>query len=423
MQEAFAHLPWLSRTERGLCVESIALTDIAAQHGTPAWIYSKRALSKHWQAFADALSGRKALICYAMKANPNLSILRFFAEAGAGFDIVSGGELARVLQAGGLASTIVFSGVGKRRDEIRDALTAGVKCFNVESAAELRRIGAIAADLGLRAPISLRVNPDVDAKSHPYISTGLKENKFGIAHQEALALYREAAQHPGLKVVGIDCHIGSQITDMPPFMAALEKLLELIEQLHSQGIALSHLDLGGGLGIRYTDEDPPSPAAFMQSIVDRIERHPQAREMELIFEFGRALVGNAGLLLTRLEYVKQNGDRLFAVVDAAMNDLIRPALYEGYHPIIEVHPTAGEPKLYDVVGPVCESGDWLGKARSLRLGVEDDLLAILSAGAYGMAMSSNYNARPRAIELLVDGTSLRVIRERETIASLWQSEV
>ena len=423
MQEAFAHLPWLSRTERGLCVESIALTDIAAQHGTPAWVYSKQALSKHWQAFADALSGRKALICYAMKANPNLSILRFFAEAGAGFDIVSGGELARVLQAGGLASTIVFSGVGKRRDEIRDALKAGVKCFNVESAAELRRIGAIAADLGLRAPISLRVNPDVDAKSHPYISTGLKENKFGIAHQEALALYREAAQHPGLKVVGIDCHIGSQITDMPPFMAALEKLLELIEQLHSQGIALSHLDLGGGLGIRYTDEDPPSPAAFMQSIVDRIERHPQAREMELIFEFGRALVGNAGLLLTRLEYVKQNGDRLFAVVDAAMNDLIRPALYEGYHPIIEVHPTAGEPKLYDVVGPVCESGDWLGKARSLRLGVEDDLLAILSAGAYGMAMSSNYNARPRAIELLVDGTSLRVIRERETIASLWQSEV
>jgi diaminopimelate decarboxylase len=423
MQDDFAHLPWLSRTERGLCVESIALTDIAAQHGTPAWIYSKQALSKHWQAFADALSGRKALICYAMKANPNLSILRFFAEAGAGFDIVSGGELARVLQAGGSASTIVFSGVGKRRDEIRDALTAGVKCFNVESAAELRRIGAIAADLGLRAPISLRVNPDVDAKSHPYISTGLKENKFGIAHQEALALYREAAQHPGLKVVGIDCHIGSQITDMPPFMAALEKLLELIEQLHSQGIALSHLDLGGGLGIRYTDEDPPSPAAFMQSIVDRIERHPQAREMELIFEFGRALVGNAGLLLTRLEYVKQNGDRLFAVVDAAMNDLIRPALYEGYHPIIEVHPTTGEPKLYDVVGPVCESGDWLGKARSLRLGVEDDLLAILSAGAYGMAMSSNYNARPRAIELLVDGTSLRVIRERETIASLWQSEV
>ncbi|MFM1938752.1 MAG: diaminopimelate decarboxylase [Pseudomonadota bacterium] len=423
MQDDFAHLPWLSRTERGLCVESIALTDIAAQHGTPAWVYSKQALSKHWQAFADALSGRKALICYAMKANPNLSILRFFAEAGAGFDIVSGGELARVLQAGGSASTIVFSGVGKRRDEIRDALTAGVKCFNVESAAELRRIGAIAADLGLRAPISLRVNPDVDAKSHPYISTGLKENKFGIAHQEALALYREAAQHPGLKVVGIDCHIGSQITDMPPFMAALEKLLELIEQLHSQGIALSHLDLGGGLGIRYTDEDPPSPAAFMQSIVDRIERHPQAREMELIFEFGRALVGNAGLLLTRLEYVKQNGDRLFAVVDAAMNDLIRPALYEGYHPIIEVHPTTGEPKLYDVVGPVCESGDWLGKARSLRLGVEDDLLAILSAGAYGMAMSSNYNARPRAIELLVDGTSLRVIRERETVASLWQSEV
>ena len=423
MQAAFAHLPWLSRSERGLCVESFALADIAAQHGTPAWVYSKVALSKHWQAFADALSGRKALICYAMKANPNLSILRFFAEAGAGFDIVSGGELARVLQAGGSASKIVFSGVGKRRDEIRDALKAGVKCFNVESAAELRRIGTIARESGLRAPISLRVNPDVDAKSHPYISTGLKENKFGIAHQDALALYREAAQHPGLKVVGIDCHIGSQITEMPPFMAALEKLLELIEQLHSQGIALSHLDLGGGLGIRYTDEDPPSPAAFMQSILDRIEGHPQAREMELVFEFGRALVGNAGLLLTKLEYVKQNGDRLFAVVDAAMNDLIRPALYEGYHPIVEVHPTTGEAKQYDVVGPVCESGDWLGKARSLRLGVEDDLLAVLSAGAYGMAMSSNYNARPRAVELLVDGSSLRVIRERETIASLWQNEL
>jgi len=411
-----------------LYAENLPLAQIADEVGTPTYVYSRAALTKNFMAYADACRehGRGdtgALVCYSVKSNSNLAVLNLLGKLGSGFDIVSGGELMRVLAAGGDARKVIFSGVGKSKEEIKLALAHDILCFNVESVPELHRLSQIANDLGQRARVSLRVNPDVDPKTHPYISTGLKENKFGIAHQEALALYREAAQHPGLKVVGIDCHIGSQITDMPPFMAALEKLLELIEQLHSQGIALSHLDLGGGLGIRYTDEDPPSPAAFMQSMVDRIERHPQAREMELIFEFGRALVGNAGLLLTRLEYVKQNGDRLFAVVDAAMNDLIRPALYEGYHPIIEVHPASCEAKLYDVVGPVCESGDWLGKARSLRLGVEDDLLAILSAGAYGMAMSSNYNARPRAIELLVDGTNLRVIRERETIASLWQSEV
>lgn len=346
----------------------------------------------------------------------------FFAEAGAGFDIVSGGELARVLKAGGSPEKVVFSGVGKRSDEIEAALKIGVKCFNVESAAELRRINAIAIALGMRAPVSLRVNPDVDAKSHPYISTGLKENKFGIGHEEALTLYREAANSPGLELVGIDCHIGSQITEMAPFMAALDKLLELIDQLDGLGIGLRHLDLGGGLGIRYDEEEPPSAAQFMRAIVDRLLEHRLAASMGLVFEFGRALVGNAGLLLTRLEYVKHNGDRAFAVVDAAMNDLIRPALYEGYHPIVEVSPAASESRLYDVVGPVCESGDWLGKSRPLRIGQEHDLLAVLSAGAYGMSMSSNYNARPRAVELLVDGTNVRVIRQRETIAALWQGE-
>lgn len=423
MPEAFSHLPWLSRQAQGLCAEAVPLAELASRYGTPAWVYSKQALETSWQAFSEALRDQYALVCYAVKANSNLSILRFFSEAGAGFDIVSGGELARVLRAGGCASKIVFSGVGKRSDEILDALRAGVKCFNVESEAELLRINATALDLGLRAPISLRINPDVDAKSHPYISTGLKENKFGIDQQEALRLYRQATQLPGLEVIGIDCHIGSQITEMSPFLAALERLLELIEQLHADGIRLKHLDLGGGLGIRYVDETPPSAAQFMKAIVERLNSHHLTRDMELIFEFGRALVGNAGLLLTRVEYLKQNGDRHFAVVDAAMNDLIRPALYDGYHPIIEVLPAPGEPKVYDVVGPVCESGDWLGKARLLRLEAENGLLAILSTGAYGMSMSSNYNARPRAVELMVEGASLRVIRERETIASLWQGEI
>ena len=423
MSETIAHLPWLSRQAQGLFAESVSLADVATKYGTPAWVYSRQALDESWRAFSEALNHSQALVCYAVKANANLSILRFFAEAGAGFDIVSGGELARVLRAGGSASKIVFSGVGKRRDEILEALRAGVKCFNVESEAELRRIHAVATESGLRAPVSLRVNPDVDAKSHPYISTGLKENKFGIGHEEAIRLYHEASQLSGLEVIGIDCHIGSQITEMSPFLAALEKLLELIENLHAAGIRLKHLDLGGGLGIRYVDETPPSAAEFMRAIVERLDLHPLARDMELVFEFGRALVGNAGLLLTRLEYLKQNGDRHFAVVDAAMNDLIRPALYEGYHPIVEVSAATVEPAIYDVVGPVCESGDWLGKARRLRLSGENDLLAILSAGAYGMAMSSNYNTRPRAVEILVDGASFRVIRERETIASLWQGEV
>ena len=417
-------MPWLGWQGGVLHAEAVSLPDLAAQHGTPAWVYSAQALRHNWQAFAGALAGRPALLCYAVKANANLSILRIFAEAGAGFDIVSGGELARVLAAGAPASKVVFSGVGKSREEILAALQAGVKCFNVESAAELQRINRLACERGLRAPVSLRVNPDVDAHSHPYISTGLKDNKFGIPHAEALALYQEASRLPGLRLCGIDCHIGSQITAMEPFMAALEKMLELITALAGQGIMLEHLDLGGGLGITYTDETPPPPEAFLGTILARLAQHPLARTLEVVFEFGRALVGNAGLLLTRLEYLKRNGARGFAVVDAAMNDLIRPALYQGYHQIVEVDPPVElAPALYDVVGPVCESGDWLGKDRLLRLRGSDDLLAILSAGAYGMAMSSNYSSRPRAVEVLVDGTATRVIRPRESFASMLQGEV
>ena len=415
---------WLSLRNGTLYAESVALPDLAVQFGTPAWVYSAQTLRNNWQAFSAALVGRPALLCYAVKANANLSILRIFAQSGAGFDIVSGGELARVLAAGADPKKVVFSGVGKSSDEILAALNAGVKCFNVESRAELHRISRLACTLGIRAPVSLRVNPDVDAQSHPYISTGLKENKFGIAHGEALALYREASALPGLRLSGIDCHIGSQITAMEPFMAALDKMLELITALNASGIALEHLDLGGGLGITYTDEEPPAPGTFIRGILDRLDQDPVARGMEVVFEFGRSLVGNAGLLLTRVEYLKQNGDRYFAVVDAAMNDLIRPALYQGYHQIVEVRPPADVvPALYDVVGPVCESGDWLGKNRPLRLRGSDDLLAILSAGAYGMAMSSNYNSRPRAVELLVDQDTVRIIRPRESVAAMLQAEV
>jgi diaminopimelate decarboxylase len=329
-----------------------------------------------------------------------------------------------VLATGVSAHKVVFSGVGKSRAEILAALEAGVKCFNVESAAELHRINALACSLGLRAPVSLRVNPDVDAQSHPYISTGLRQNKFGIPRGDALALYREASTLPGLRIAGIDCHIGSQITAMEPFLAALNKMLELVATLASQGIVLEHLDLGGGLGITYTNETPPSPPEFIGEILERIDAHPVARKLEVVFEFGRSLVGNAGLLLTRLEYLKHNGERAFAVVDAAMNDLIRPALYQGYHQIVEVAPPADLPtSLYDVVGPVCESGDWLGKDRALRLRGNDDLLAILSAGAYGMAMSSNYNSRPRAVELLIDRREVRIIRPRESVATMLQAEV
>lgn len=414
-------MDWLESRNGQLYAEDVALADIAERFGTPAYVYSRSAIEGAYREFAQAAQGRRALICYALKANSNLAIVNLLARAGAGFDIVSGGELQRVLAAGGEASRVVFSGVGKSEADIRFALEAGVRCFNVESAAELRRLSAIAAATGRRAPVSLRVNPDVDAGTHPYISTGLRENKFGIAHDAALAVYREAASLPGIEVTGIDCHIGSQITELAPFVAALDRVIELVARLAQAGIALSHLDLGGGLGIAYDDETPPSRRALLEAVFARIDASPVVRGMEVMFEFGRSIVGNAGLLLTRVEYLKANGAKNFAVVDAAMNDLLRPSLYQAYHRIVPVRPRQGEALVWDVVGPVCESGDWLGRDRRLAL-AEGDLLAVLSAGAYGMAMSSNYNTRPRAVELMVDRGRVHVIRERETVESLFALE-
>jgi diaminopimelate decarboxylase len=362
------------------------------------------------------------LVCYALKANSNLAIVDLLARRGAGFDIVSGGELERVLAAGGDASRIVFSGVGKKREEMQRALEIGVRCFNVESESELRRLDEVAGALGRRAPVSLRVNPDVDAGTHPYISTGLRENKFGIAHEEALRVYRLAASLPNLEVLGIDCHIGSQITTIEPFLAALDKVLELVDALAAAGIVLKHLDLGGGLGIRYDDETPPSRAALLQAVFERIDRHPRGSEFEVQFEFGRSIVGNAGVLLTRVEYLKTNADRRFAIVDAAMNDLMRPSLYEAWHDVLPVDASAQrEAAAWDVVGPVCESGDWLARGRHLAIG-EGDLLAIMSAGAYGMTMSSNYNTRPRGAEVLVSGRKAVLVRERERVEDLFAHE-
>ena len=405
-----------------LLAEDVALADIAERFGTPTWVYSKAAIASAFDEFAGAAAGRKVLVCYALKANSNLAIVDLLARRGAGFDIVSGGELERVLTAGGDASRIVFSGVGKTRAEMQRALEVGVRCFNVESESELRRLDEVAGALGRRAPVSLRVNPDVDAGTHPYISTGLRENKFGIAHEEALRVYRLAASLPNLDVLGIDCHIGSQITTIEPFLAALDKVLELVDTLAAAGIALKHLDLGGGLGIRYDDETPPSRAALLQAVFERLDRHPRGREFEVLFEFGRSIVGNAGVLLTRVEYLKTNADRRFAIVDAAMNDLMRPSLYEAWHDVLPVDASAPrEAAAWDVVGPVCESGDWLARGRRLAIG-EGDLLAIMSAGAYGMAMSSNYNTRPRGAEVLVSGDKAVLVRERERVEDLFAHE-
>jgi diaminopimelate decarboxylase len=361
-----------------------------------------------------------------MKANPNLAILNLFARLGAGFDIVSGGELARVLAAGGDPAKVVFSGVGKRASEIREALERGVRCFNVESQAELERINEIAQAMGRRAPISLRVNPDVDAGTHPYISTGLRENKFGIAHESARDVYRQAQRMPGIEVLGIDCHIGSQIVESAPFMDALERILALADALEQDGIALRHLDLGGGLGIRYDQETPPARATLIRLLLDRVDRwraaKPERSKVQVIFEFGRALVAEAGVLLTRVEYLKTNGDKHFAIVDAAMNDLMRPALYEAWHPVTPVNAEPNRPEqTYDLVGPVCESGDWIARDRRLAL-AQGDLLAIGCVGAYGMSMASNYNSRGRAAEVLVDGAAVHLVRPRESIASLFAGE-
>ena len=400
-----------------LQAESVPLDEIARRFGTPCYVYSRAALESAFRAFTAPLAGREHLVCYAMKANSNLGVLDVLARLGAGFDIVSGGELARVLAAGGDPRKVVFSGVGKSEAEIREGLAAGILCFNVESAAELARIERVAGQIGVRAPVSLRVNPDVDPRTHPYISTGLKENKFGIAYDEALPLYRKAAASASLRVVGIDFHIGSQLTDAAPFVAALDRVLELVDALAKRGIALHHLDLGGGLGIRYRDEQPPPPAEYLGAMLARLS----GRTEKILLEPGRALVGNAGCLLTRVEYLKHGPDRNFAVVDAAMNDLLRPALYDAWHDIVPVAPRDAPQRQYEVVGPVCESADFLGRGRSLAL-ADGDLLAILSAGAYGMAMSSNYNTRPRVSEVMVDGAAAHLVRERESVPSLFALE-
>ena len=401
-----------------LHAEDVALANVAAAHGTPCYVYSRAALTAAYQDFDAAFAVHPHLVCYAVKANPNLGILNLFARLGSGFDIVSGGELARVIAAGGDARKTVFSGVGKTANEIRDALNAEILCFNVESASELDRIDAIAATLGKIAPVSFRVNPDVDAKTHPYIATGLKQSKFGVAYGDALALYRRARGLAHVQITGIDCHIGSQLTEIAPFKAALERVIALVEQLSAEGIALAHIDVGGGLGIAYQIEEQSCSmdayaAAILQGIAGRTEK--------LLFEPGRFLTGNTGLLLTRVEYLKRGDERNFAVVDAAMNDLIRPALYDAWHDIVPVSTSADALETWEIVGPVCESGDFLGRDRKLAL-KEGALLAIRSAGAYGMSMSSNYNTRPRAAEIMIDGARMHVIRKRETIPELHAGE-
>jgi len=411
-----------------LYAEQVPLAEIAERFGTPCYVYSRAALESAYREFERALAPHEHLVCYAVKANPNLAILNLFARLGAGFDIVSGGELQRVLAAGGAAAKVVFSGVGKRVDEMQLALQAGILCFNVESAAELERLNRVAGEMGKIAPVSLRVNPDVDAKTHPYISTGLKQSKFGVAYEEALTLYRKAADMPHLRVAGIDCHIGSQITKVSPFVAAADKVLALVDSLAAEGITLDHLDFGGGLGIRYDNETPPAIAVYAQALLAAL----QGRSARLIVEPGRVLVGNAGILLARVEYLKPGAEKNFAIVDAAMNDLMRPALYDAFHAIRPVRrkpsPASGrggeregQSLVYEVVGPVCESGDFLGHARELGVAA-GDVLAVMSAGAYGMSMSSNYNTRPRAAEVMVDGARTHLVRERETVLQLYANE-
>ncbi|ASJ95378.1 diaminopimelate decarboxylase [Shewanella marisflavi] len=400
-----------------LHAEQCAVADLAKQYGTPLYIYSRATLERHWHAFDNAVADHPHMICYAVKANSNLAVLNVLARLGSGFDIVSGGELARVLEAGGEASKVVFSGVGKTVEEMEMALQAGIYCFNVESAAELEQLNQVALRLGKVAPVSLRVNPDVDAGTHPYISTGLKENKFGIAMEEAEAIFLRAHQLPGLEVKGADCHIGSQLTELQPFLDAMDRMLALIDRLAAQGVKISHLDVGGGLGVTYDGEQPPEPSAYASALLGKLD----GRELKLIFEPGRAIAANAGIFVTQVLYLKENADKNFALVDGGMNDLIRPSLYSAWQKIIPVRPRAGEPRHYDVVGPVCETGDFLGKDRALNIAA-NDLLAVRSSGAYGFTMSSNYNSRPRAAEVMVDGDRHYLVREREKISQLWQGE-
>jgi len=401
-----------------LFAEDVPLREIAEQYGTPCYVYARATLERHWHAFDDAFRNRPHLVCFAVKANSNLAVLNVLARLGSGFDIVSVGELERVLAAGGDPAKVLFSGVGKQAGEMRRALEVGIRCFNVESAAELERLNGVAGELGVQAPVALRVNPDVDAKTHPYISTGLRENKFGIAIEQAPALYHRARELPHIRVSGVDCHIGSQLTQLGPFLDALDRVLALVERLAADGIEIDHLDLGGGLGVRYRDETPPEPAGYAEALLQRLGDVPY----EVFIEPGRAIAANAGVLLTRVEYLKHSEAKDFAIVDAAMNDLIRPSLYQAWQAIVSVeeHPqgTAG---VYDLVGPICETGDFLGRQRELTLR-EGSLLAVRSSGAYGFSMASNYNSRPRAAEVMVDGDRVRLVRRRETLAELYAGE-
>ena len=402
-----------------LMAENLPVKQLAEQFGTPLYIYSKATLERHWHAFDNAFGEHPHLVCFAVKSNPNIAILNVMAKLGSGFDIVSQGELERVLAAGGDAGKVVFSGVAKSRQEIARALEVNIRCFNVESEAELLRINQVAGEMGKIAPISLRVNPDVDAHTHPYISTGLKENKFGVSVEQAREVYKLAATLPNIKIVGMDCHIGSQLTELQPFLDAVDRLIVLMEQLKQDDITLKHLDLGGGLGVTYTDETPPPPTEYAKALWEKLNAFS---ELEIIVEPGRAITANAGILVTKVEYLKSNESRNFAIVDAGMNDMIRPALYQAYMNILEIDRTlAREEKIYDVVGPICETSDFLGKQRKLAI-AQGDYLAQRSAGAYGASMSSNYNSRPRTAEVMVDGDKAYLIRRREALNELWQLE-
>ena len=412
-------MDYFSYQNQSLHAEDIDVKALAEQYGTPLYIYSRATLERHWHAFNDALGDHPHLVCYAVKANSNIGVLSVLAKLGSGFDIVSGGELARVIEAGGDMSKVVFSGVGKTPEEIEFALLQGIHCFNVESEPELERINAVAGKLGKKAPISLRINPDVDAKTHPYISTGLKANKFGIARERAIEVYTLAASLDHLNVIGMDCHIGSQLTETGPFVDALDRLLELVDELAVKGINISHLDVGGGLGVTYKDETPPHPKEYAQAIAAKMAGR---EHLTLIMEPGRAIAANAGIMLTKVEFVKEGEEKSFAIVDAAMNDLIRPSLYSAWMSIIPVDENpAHNPHVYDVVGPICETGDFIGKDRELAI-APGDLLAVRSAGAYGFVMASNYNTRCRPAELLVDKSDVHVVRERENLKDLWKGE-
>ena len=401
-----------------LHAEDVSIASIVDHYGSPLYIYSRATLERHWHAFNDAFSARPHLICFAVKANSNLAVLNVLARLGSGFDIVSVGELERVIAAGGDPGKVLFSGVGKQADEMRRALQVGIRCFNVESAAELELLNQIAGEMQTRAPVSLRVNPDVDAKTHPYISTGLKENKFGIAIEDAIGLYQSAHAMPNIEVTGVDCHIGSQLTEIAPFLDALDRVLALVRQLQELGITIAHLDLGGGLGVRYQDETPPAPAEYAGAINEKLADLP----FEVLLEPGRAIAANAGILVTRVEYLKPTTDKHFAIIDAAMNDLIRPSLYQAWQEIVPVDQHSdGIAANYDLVGPICETGDFVGKDRQLSLS-PGDLLAIRSSGAYGFTMASNYNSRPRVAEVMVDGQQVHLVRQRETIDSLFAGE-